>query len=388
MDTVEKSMLIDRLNNIEEIIDLQKEYYDVNGIYPFNVSNWTVSNKFRTKMEEHFQHCAPNSPIDYLYSYNITDEIKKNVMKKLGVDKAALSDKACLFFPNNSLSIVNICNYLQKINAKNIGVLYPAYFSIASCLTSYGINYNPFYISRNKDGFSIPLKEILQNDIDIIWITSPIYSTGSSYTADAINQIEYILKNNILVISDESFCMQNQELIRQFSKYKNFIGIYCPHKALSFNSYKFSAIICDNTMEDFFDQWLDVFCGNLPQTTIASIHHYLSDNYYNCYNAFEEFISKALTDVKTIVQHFPNVVMDDNIYGNLMTLYIKNLDYNLLKNLDYLREIVRNTHTIFYPGYLNGFSKDMGFCFRINLALYSPDFLASLQRLLLYLSDY
>ena len=381
-------MLIERLSNIDEIIDLQKKYYNVNGIYPFNVSNWTVSNKFRIEMEKHFEHCANISPIDYLYSYNITDEIKENVMRKLGVPNTLLSNKTCLFFPNNTLSIVNICNYLQKMNEKRIGILYPAYFSITSCLSSYGITYTPFYISRKKDGYKIPLKEILQNNIDIIWITSPIYSTGTSYSPDTITQIEYLLKKNILVISDESFCMQDQELIRLFSKYKNFIGIYCPHKALSFNSYKFSAIICDNSMEDFFEQWLDVFCGNLPQTTIASIYHYLSDNFCKCYNAFKEFTCKALVDVKSILQYFPNIETDDCINGNLMTLYIENLDYDLSKNLEYLNDVMNNTHAIFYPGYLNGFSKNLGFCFRINLALYSPDFLASLRRLLLYFSDY
>lgn len=380
-------MLIERLSSIDSIIDLQKDYYERNGVYPFNVSNWTVSNEFRAEMEKHFEYCVTNSPIDYLYSYNITDEIKGNVMKKLGVDKVTINNKACIFFPNNSLSIVNICNYLQKIKITTVGILYPAYFSISSCLTSYGIKYVPFYILRTQNEYTIPLREILQANISAIWITSPIYSTGNYYSEKAIRQIEYLLENNILVISDESFCLQNHELIRKFSNYKNFIGIYCPHKSLSFNSYKFSAIICDNTIEEFFEQWLDIFCGNLPQTTISSIYHYLSNNFCDCYDAFEFFINKALIDVKKILQHFPNIVTDDNIYGNFMTLYIKNLEFDFTKNIKNLNKVMKNTHVVFYPGHFNGFPKDMGVCFRINLALYSTDFLASLQRLLLYLSS-
>jgi len=78
-------MEIERLNNIEDIIALQKKYYDENGILPLNVSNWTVSTDFRKQMEFVFQHDVTNSPIDYLYSYNISIEHKENIMKKLGI---------------------------------------------------------------------------------------------------------------------------------------------------------------------------------------------------------------------------------------------------------------------------------------------------------------
>lgn len=380
-------MQIERLNNIEQIILLQENFYKSNGIYPFNVSNWTVSSNFRKYMEKHFECSSSISPIDYLYSYSITSEIKSNVMQKLGISKPELANKTCIFFPNNSLSIVNVCNFLQQIHCKNVGILYPAYFSIASCLDTYGVKHTSFYVIRQNKNYKIPIEEIMSSNVDSIWITSPIYSTGNIYRPDDISAIEFLLKHNIRVIADESFCILNNELIRHFSKYKNFIGIYSPHKAISFNSYKFSAIVCDDSYEDFFDQWLDVVCGNLPQTTISAIYHYLSENYTVCYNAFETFINKALKDVLKIIKNFPNVETDDFIHGNLMTLYIRNLDYKLSQNLNFLNDVIRHTHTLFYPGYLNGFPTKSGFCFRINLALYSPDFLASLQRLLIYLSD-
>lgn len=69
-----------------------------------------------------------------------------------------------------------------------------------------------------------------------------------------------------------------------------------------------------------------------------------------------------------------------------MTLYIKNLSHYQSRDLKFISDVIENTHTLFYPGFLNGFSEDMGFCFRINLALYNPDFITSLERLLLYLS--
>ncbi len=379
-------MLIERLNNIEDIIALQEEYYKKYRIYPLNVSNWTVSECFRKEMEHEFQHNVTNSPIDYLYSYNISTKMKESVMEKLGVEEENISNKTCIFFPNNSLSIVNVCNLLQKLQFKKIGILYPAYFSIDACMNTYGIECIPFYITRKEQVYIIPLEEILNENLDALWITSPIYSTGTPYDKENIEKIEKLLKTGITVISDESFCVKNHELIRIFAKYKNFISIYSPHKAISFNSYKFSAIICDDFYEDFFEQWLDVLCGNLPQTTIAAIHHYLSANYVACCKAFESFIKHAYNEVNLILKKFPNVEKDNVIYGNLMTLYIKKLNYNQSKDLEFLKDIIKNTHALFYPGYLNGFSKDMGFCFRINLALYNPDFIAGLERLLLYLN--
>lgn len=380
-------MEIERLNNIEDIIALQKKYYDENGILPLNVSNWTVSADFRKQMEFVFQHDVTNSPIDYLYSYNISIEHKENIMKKLGMEEKHLATKTCIIFPNNSLSIVNICNLLKKMHLKRVGILYPAYFSIASCMSTYGITCIPFFITRHNHKYIIPQVEILDAKLDALWITSPIYSTGTSYSLENIKIIETLLKKNSIIIADESFCTKNQELARRFAKYKNFIGIYSPHKAISFNSYKFSAILCDNCYEDFFDQWLDVFSGNLPQTTIAAIHHYLSNNYNECYQSFESFIQCAYSDVISILKKFSNIETDDIINGNLMTLYIKHLKYEDTKDLNTINKIIENTHTLFYPGYLNGFSKDMGFCFRINLALYNPDFLASLERLLRYLNS-
>ncbi len=177
-------MLIKRLNNIEEIIALQENYFNDNGIYPLNVSNWTVSDFFRKKMEPIFQHNTTYSPIDYLYSYSITPEIKKNIMRKLGAKEMPISKKTCIIFPNNSLSIVNICNLLHKMQYKKIGILNPAYFSIDACLRTYNLHSIPFYITRQQGKYIIPFKEITSAKIDALWITSPIYSTGVPYDHD------------------------------------------------------------------------------------------------------------------------------------------------------------------------------------------------------------
>lgn len=254
-------MYIDRLNNIDNIIDLQNKFYRKYHIFPYNVSNWTVSNEFRNKMEQVFHFENNISPIDYLYSYNISRKIREKIMCKLGVKEEIIPYKTCVFFPNNSLSIVNICNLLQKKAIKKVGVINPAYFSITACLDTYKINYKSLTVKRSKQKYIFPFEEILAEKFDAIWITSPIYSTGTCYNETELSKIKLLLEAGIIVISDESFCIQGKELIRLFAEYNNFIGIYSPHKALSINSYKFSVIVSDIQTEDFFEQWLDIFCG-------------------------------------------------------------------------------------------------------------------------------
>lgn len=380
-------MYIDRLNNIDNIINLQKKFYHKYHIFPYNVSNWAVSSEFRNKMEQVFHFENNISPIDYLYSYNIAKKTREKIMCKLGVKEEIIPYKTCIFFPNNSLSIVNICNLLQKKAIKKVGIINPAYFSIAACLKTYKINYKSLAVKRKNLKYIFPLEEILTEKFDAIWITSPIYSTGTCYNETEISKIKLLVETGIIVISDESFCIQGKELVRLFAEYNNFIGIYSPHKALSINSYKFSVIVANIQTEDFFEQWLDIFCGNLPQTSIAAIYHYLSDNFEECCNTFEVFISKSLKEVLNILQNFDIVSTDNNIYGNMMTLYIAGLDYNSTQQLKFIQKVIECTHTLYYPGSLNGFTEDFGMCFRINLALHSPEFTNSLQRLLFFLSN-
>lgn len=338
-------------------------------------------------MEQVFHFENNISPIDYLYSYNISRKIREKIMYKLGVKKDIIPYKTCVFFPNNSLSIVNICNLLQKKAIKKVGVINPAYFSITACLDTYKINYKSLSVKRDKLKYIFPFDEILTEKFDAIWITSPIYSTGTCYDETELSKIKLLLEAGIIVISDESFCIQGKELIRLFAEYNNFIGIYSPHKALSINSYKFSVIVSDIQTEDFFEQWLDIFCGNLPQTSIAAIYHYLSDNFDECYNTFEAFISESLIELSNILQNFNNVSTDSDIYGNMMTLYVAGLDYNSTQQLTFIQQVIECTHTLYYPGSLNGFNADFGMCFRINLALNSPEFTSSLQRLLIFLQN-
>ena len=377
-------MYIQRLNNIQDIINLKNEYYDKYHILPLNVSNWTVSDQFRNTIENTICIDTQPSRIDYIYSYSIPETIHNKVIKKIGVPQRCLDKVSSIFFPNNTIAIVNVCVYLKKINAKNVGILNPAYFSIAKCLETFDIQYHLYNITRENDQYDI-CNGLLNNNIDVLWITSPIFSTGCYYTESNLNIIKKLLDKGVLVIADESFSIAGNELIRKFADYHNFIGIYSPHKSLSINALKFSVVICNSNLEDFFEQWLDLYCGNLQQSTIAAIYHYLSDNFSICSQKINEYISNSKKETFNVIQKYNCISYDIDTKGSMITVYLKNKDLDKMQCLDYIREVIENTLALYYPGSLNGFNPDMGFCFRINCALYDADYIGTLNRLLNYI---
>ena len=80
-----------------------------------------------------------------------------------------------------------------------------------------------------------------------------------------------MIRRKLFVVADESFALPGHELIRDIGISTHFISIYCPHKAISCNGYKFSGIVTSDIYEDFLEQWVDVLSGNLPQSCYASI---------------------------------------------------------------------------------------------------------------------
>ena len=380
-------MYIQRLNDIQEIIDMKNDYYHKHHIMPLNFSNWTVSDQFRHTIEHKLRISYEPSAVDYMYSYSIPEEVHKQVQTKLGVSQNTLSNTSSIFFPNNTIAIVNICVYLKKQGIQEVAILEPAYFSICKCLETFGINCISYSIIRSNGNYSID-EDLLDNNINVLWITSPIFSTGCYYSIGALKVIEKLLEKGVLIIADESFCTSGNELVRKFAESPNFIAIYSPHKSLSINALKFSVMICNNKLKDFFEQWLDLYCGNLQQSTLSAIYHFLSDNFNMCFKAFNDFISVAREESFRIINSYPAIKTDPDSVGSMFTLYFPSKSFEKTQTLPYIKNVMENTLALYYPGCLNGFSSNMGFCFRVNCALFDIDYIATLNRLLCYIDNH
>lgn len=378
-------MLIERINQIIQIKSIQNEYHDTYGLEPYNVSSWLTSVYFSQYMLAELKIPKIESPIEYVYTYSIDKQILNRVKTKLASN---ICDECGISLTSNTTqAIVTLVNLIKSYSYKKICILNPAYFSISQALRAFGMEYDLLSIQRIDGKYVLPYEKLIAGQYDVIWITSPIFSTSVYFYQDDIDVIQQIMDSGTLVISDESFCTTGNELIRRLKNHHNFIAIYSPHKSLGINSVKFSAIIYPDRFDNFIEHWVDVLTGNLPASTCIAVNHFLDSNYERCLHTYREFMVAAYNEIQAIICLKDNIMVDKVNDGSLFTLYFKNLSFEQIKSLEFMKNVIFKTGTSLYPSYLNGFDETFGFAFRINMALYDKSFLAALNCLINYLSD-
>lgn len=377
-------MLIERLSDIERINALELEFERTTGIKPFNVSSWYVSECFKTKFFQYFSPPMIGNAVDYVYSYSIEKELRNRALEKLGADD--IDNTMILVTPNNTISIINAVNLIKCCGYKKVCIVNPSYFSVLKALQSIGLPYSMINMRRIKDTYSIPLEEILTCDCDAIWITSPVFSTGVYLGIEEQQKIKVLLNKGFFVVTDESFALHGYELIRQIGTHKNFVSIYSPHKSISCNGIKFSCIITSTEFEDFLEQWVDVLCGNLPLSSYVAFYHFLSDNFNRCHKLFVDEMEMTRRTIKPLLEGKHHYT-DQTSAGSLSTIYFQNIPFEYTKTDVFFQNLLENTYSSIYPGWLNGFGHDTNLCFRINLALDGIQFRQSLIRIIKYLES-
>lgn len=371
-------MEITELTVIDDIERLEERYCKTFGAKPLNVSWWNPSENLKFQLLNCLNlHDLTEKydPIDYHFSYDHGS--KKKLIESFGLSSET---KSCLITPTGSTSLLCVINWIKEKKNGTIHTLSPHYFSVSYNTNSLGMSLEKHYIERDKNGYTIGSIECAQNDV--IWLTNPIYCTGVTYTEKCKNLIRKKLGDGITIVADECLASTGQELSHEFGDYENFIGIYCPHKSVCMNGIKFSVIVYDKSHEDFFDQWSDILYGCLGISNAIAIDHFLSPNFHEYETFFQKKIDDTWKYVKQMVKQYPNVEYDKMSSGYLRTLFIPKLDAQQNSDLNTLWDVIRSSGTSFIPSIRNHFSPELGFGFRINLALDSPLFRASLKRLL------
>lgn len=226
-------------------------------------------------------------------------------------------------------------------------------------------------------------RQINYEQYDALWITSPVFCSGSYFTKKELSFLKSIAENKLL-ITDESFCGFSNE-IANFINIKNHIGIYCPHKAIGFNSFKFSLITFNKNYTSVIEQWSDVLCGSLNITNYDAINHFLSDNYDLCETTHKNFIRKARKEIISIVNNYKSLSYIDDCNSNMIMIFSNK---NINPNKIFIEGTIQNTMASFFPGYLHDYSSNFGFCFRINLYLFDEHFKIIFNNLCSYLDNF
>ena len=379
--------MIERLSDIERINELEDIFQKATGIDPFNVSSWTVSEKFKKKFLECFRPPTVGNAVDYVYTYSFTEELRKYALIKFGVREEDIDGAMLLVLPNNTISIVNTANLLKLYGYQKVCIVNPTYFSVSQTLRTMDIPFGTVSMERHDGEYSLPLDQIRSGDCDVVWITSPIFSTGVYLDTAEIEKIKTLLKQGYFVVADESFALNGQELVRKIGIHRNFLSICSPHKSISCNGIKFSGIITSEEYEDVLEQWVDVLCGNLPLSSHIALYHFLSSNYDECCEVFLTEMETARRAIQPLLEGMHHTT-DWTSAGSLLTLYFENVSFTYTKKNAFFLNLMENTYSSILPGWLNGFGPETNLCFRVNLALDSVSLRQSLSRIVRYLESF
>lgn len=378
------NLLIKRLSYLEKIDIATKRYEKIFNCRVPNVSGWEIGDDYKNLILSYFDYrkYGDYNPIEYVYSYDLTNEITTKLINKFG----GKNTNRLLITPNNTISLVNVTNFIAKICKNKVGLLLPCYFSIPNLFINRNILFDEVPMLRIDTQYNLPITQIERQNIKTLILTNPIFSTGTYFSNEDKNYLkEYLAKGNY-IIADESLAAPGKELIRILGQYENFISIYSPHKFIHLNAFKFSCVVYNKIFEDFFDQWNDVYSGSLNVTNLQAINHYISSNYEQTLKIFYEYTENKRKKLLDLLYQYPQFSTDINALGDYQTIYNYKIPYEIGNDILFIKNLIKNTQSVFYPGCLHGFQKEHGFVFRVNLLSYSKEVQVALLKILDYLS--
>lgn len=268
-----------------------------------NLSDWNPSNDFMNSLAIDIPYTFKENPISYIFSSDFDEQIRDCVIRKWNYK----NNRAIVFFNTGSESILNTLYLLSRQGCKKVYTLCPTYFSIEPICETLHIEYQKVYLAREDNNYIIPknLEKYIESN-SCLWITNPVYCTGTLYLESDIKKIEKIIQSkNIFLVNDESLCFRHFTLSNRFEYYERYINIITPHKSLCTNALKFSGVILSDKYYKSMDQWSDILEGCLGIGAKFAIKHFLS----NSFNEYEKSF------IKTIEGNKEKIVTIANKYG-------------------------------------------------------------------------
>lgn len=367
---------------IEEIENLVSTFEHEHCKHIINLSDWNPSSSFMTKLAINIPYTFHANPISYIFSSDFDDNSKQLVLKKWNYS----TDRAIVFFNSGSESILNTLYLLLHQGCKKIYLLCPTYFSIEPICNSLSIKCVKIFLKRKNNRYFLP--ENFENIIDnnqCLWITNPIYCTGTLYLNYDLERIRKVAsEKQLYLINDESLSLGRNALSHTFELLERYINIITPHKALCTNGLKFSSVIIPKSFYAEMDKWADILEGCLGVGAKAAVKHFISTQYDAYESSFCRSIEQNREKIIEIVNKFPTG-FDTYSKSYLLSVYFNNLPYDYLDKINQMERLIYYTDAYVIPGSKNSFPPQQGFCFRINLCRVDDSYLYALERTLHYL---
>lgn len=370
-------------NLLTDIEELELKYRNRYGQPPTNLSDWNPEDKLSVDLHNRLiRNSFSTNLVDYHFSYQQEEKVKKCVYSRLGFH----DEKAVLFTPSGSTSIMITVQILKLLHIRKIYLFSPVYFTVISACNDSNIDCE--FVYTNKENNLYDIAGIRLDKSVAMWITNPIYCTGIQHSQNTLDQISQFLDSGYYVVADECLAINGNEMARHFSSYKNFIGIYSPNKSLCINGFKFSAIISDYQFDEVLDELADPYFGCLSVSAINAIKFFLSEEYFLTAEHIRHIENTTWNELLKLIRQYSDIDTDSNSTGYLRCIYANKVPYAKSFDKNFLWSIIENAGAVFIPGARNHFSPETKFSFRINLLKDSPVFRGALVRAVSLLASY
>jgi hypothetical protein len=362
-------------------------YESRHGAPPFDISHWDPSEATTKLLLKHLSLpvAAPWIPYIYTYNFNKHSEVIRRLV--IGTER-----QSCLLVPGGTNAILSAIWWLKSLDIDSLAIVCPSYFSVFHACDIVGLPYRHIYMSRIGGEWLFPTDQIdlFMNNMPsakAIWLTNPIYCTGVKQSDSLRPFINSLLDRGAAVVVDECLCAPSQSFARHLSGNK-LVSIFSPHKTISMNALKFSALVFNERHEDFFESWSDVLVGGVAASTFTAIQHFCSDNFVDLQSVFFSHIDSARKDVIRVANRYSQFIeFDKETAGHYMTFYIPRIKGARGMEMSFVERMIHETGTLIIPGVMNHFDPEIAFSFRVNLARSSVQLFGALSRVMEYLTS-
>jgi len=362
----------DGIQQTEIVYRVLQKYSEKYHKVPIELSTWNSGKDYKAKMMGILKFDKIHDYFDYIYSYTAEPNIIEGILNKNP------QFNNCVLFNSATAAILTICQALKAKGIDEICVLKPCYFSVLECLKTLGLKVD--ILDYDYDGlFHIPFKRINNIKPQALWITQPVFSTGTSLPSE---ELKALSNCDYEIICDSAMCISETAL---FADTHNITVIYSPHKILSLNGIKFSYVLGSDAICNLLEDWSESLVGGLTSSSIVAAKHYLSDNYNFCCQANKEFIDYNRKKITELLARYTGIIYrcgrSEGVYE---TLYTQAVPFQEKYSYEYLFSLVETTGVCIIPECNDGFKMLNGLSFRINYTLDTNKLIYGLHRLINY----
>ena len=364
---------------LREIAAVRTRFEKTFGFALDNLSHWNPKPGLGNQLESFVQQMGGVSDLStYVYPYDLSSH--DQALQKI----EGLKDRACVFTPSGTTSIVNAIAYCANSSISNIAIVRPSYFAVEELCRSFDISTHFFDLKRNGRTYSLPkTDDLIASGSQAVWITSPVYCAGVFFEELEITSwINELSEHGVTIFIDESFAPPDRSIVRMLDDSSRVIAIYVPHKSLSLNGFRVSLLTFPKHLEDPFNQWSDAFAGGLPISALEALQHFLSPAFKSAEERFKNLVDRIEEQFLKLIEKFPSTELDHRAFGHLRQVYFTDLDAALQSDMAFLEEVFFDCACGFIPAHRFGFPLETGFSFRVNLLRLDEGGFGGLYRIL------